>query len=154
MSLSALRILIPILFLVTLYLSQRYWVRSARRAIAAIRRPRWRALLRVLWTTLGILLLLAVVERFVAFRNHAWPTPGISRWSSEFLGLWFTWSLFAFLVISAVRGLDWLWRKSAGLARGVRPSSIGQGDPPADPRRRYFLRTATYAAGALPLAGA
>ena len=153
MSLSALRILIPILFLVTLYLSQRYWVRSARRAIAAVRRPRWRAVLRVLWTALGILLLLAVVERLAAFRSSGWPTPGIARWSSEFLGLWFTWSLFAFLVISAIRGADWLWRKSAALLRTVRHADVAL-SAPADPRRRYFLRTATYAAGSLPLAGA
>jgi len=48
MSLSALRIFVPILFLVLLYLSQRYWVRSARRAIATVRRPARRKLLRVL----------------------------------------------------------------------------------------------------------
>ena len=154
MSLAALRILIPLLFLLTLYLSQRYWVRSARRAIAAVRRPRWRAVLRVLWTALGILLLLAVVERLAAFGSSDWPTPGIARWSSEFLGLWFTWSLFAFLAISAVRGVDWLWRRSAALVRVVRHADVAVSDPPADPQRRYFLRTATYAAGALPLAGA
>ncbi len=150
MHLSALRILIPILLLVTLYLSQRYWVRSARRAIAAVQRPGWRTVLRGLWTATGILLLLAVVERFVAFRANGWPAPALSRWSSEFLGLWFTWTIFGFLAISAVGGVDWMWRKSAALAGlGVRVN-----DPPLDPRRRYFLRTATYAAGALPLAGA
>src|SRR5579864_8695282 len=113
MSISALRILIPILFLVTLYLSQRYWIRSARRAIAAVRRPGWRALLRVLWTTLAVLILAAVLERFAAFGRNGWPTPIVSRWSSEFLGLWFTWSIFAFLAISLVGGIDWLVRKSA-----------------------------------------
>ncbi len=150
MHLSALRILIPILFLVTLYLSQRYWVRSARRTIVAVQRPGWRIVLRVLWTAIGILLLLAVVERFVAWGRNGWPGPAVSRWSSEFLGLWFTWTIFAFLAICAVRGVDWMWRKSAaraGIARRV-------SDPPPNPQRRYFLRTATYAAGALPLAGA
>ncbi len=149
MHFSALRILIPTLFLITLYLSQRYWVRSARRAIAAVQRPGWRIVLRVLCTAIGILVLLAVVERFVAWGRNGWPAPAVSRWSSEFLGLWFTWTIFGFLAISAVRGVDWLWRKSAALAGLVRRES----DPP-DPRRRYFLRTATYAAGALPLAGA
>jgi uncharacterized protein len=150
MSISALRILIPILFLVTLYLSQRYWVRSARRAIAAVRQPRWRAVLRVLWTMTGLLLLLAVLERFAAFHRTGWPTPGVSRWSSEFLALWFTWSMFGFLAIYLVRCLDWLGRRSAALVRTRQRLS----DPPTDPQRRYFLRTATYAAGALPLAGA
>lgn len=153
MSISALRILIPILFLVTLYLSQRYWLRSARRAIAAVHRPRWQAVLRLLWNAAGILLLLAVVERFAAFGRAGWPTPGISRWSSEFLALWFTWSIFGYLAICLVRGIDWLGVRGASLLRN-RATSATVSDPPRDPQRRYFLRTATCAAGALPLAGA
>ncbi|HEV2114479.1 MAG TPA: metallophosphoesterase [Terriglobales bacterium] len=153
MSISALRLLIPILFLVTLYLSQRYWVRSARRAITAVRHPRWRAALRALWTITGLLLLLAVLERFAAFHRTGWPIPRVSRWSSEFLALWFTWSMFGFLAIYLVRGLDWLGRRSAALVRTRQPA-MSVSDPPVDAGRRYFLRTATYAAGALPLAGA
>jgi predicted MPP superfamily phosphohydrolase len=151
MSISALRILIPILFLVTLYLSQRYWLRSARRAIAGVRQPRWRAVLRTLWNTAGILLLLAVVERFLAFGRGGWPTPRISRWSSEFLALWFTWSTFGYLAICLVRGIDLIWLRGASL---LRKRAAALSDPPPDPQRRYFLRAATYAAGALPLAGA
>ena len=154
MSISALRIIIPVLFLVTLYFSQRYWVRAARRTIASVRRPGRRAALRALWSAFGVVLLLAVVERFAAFRANNWPSPLVSRWSSEFLGLWFTWSVFGFLTIGAVRGLAWVGNKAAVAAGNVRPRSA-QGDaPPADPQRRYSLRTATLAAGALPLAGA
>ena len=152
MSLSALRIFVPILFLVLLYLSQRYWVRSARRAIATVRRAARRKLLRVLCDTAGILLLLAVIDRFVSFRISGWPTPRISRWSSEFLALWFTWSISAFVLIYLVRGIDRLWRRSAALA-GKHAASL-ETAPPADPQRRHFLRAATCAAGALPLAGA
>jgi predicted MPP superfamily phosphohydrolase len=153
MSLSALRILIPVLFLVTLYLSQRYWLRGARRAIAAVRGPRRRIVLRTLWNATGVLLLLAVVERFTAFGRGGWPMPRISRWSSEFLALWFTWSIFGYLAICLVRAIDRLWITGASLLRS--PATAGEaGDLPRDPQRRYFLRTATYAAGALPLAGA
>jgi predicted MPP superfamily phosphohydrolase len=151
MSIWALRIVIPTLFLVTLYFSQRYWVRSARRAIGAVQQPGWRAVLHVLWTATAILLLLAVVERFAAFHAGGWPTPRVSRWSSEFLGLWFTWSIFGFLAILLVRCVAWLGGKGAAL---VRSPARGASDAPADPQRRYFLRTATYAAGGLPLAGA
>jgi len=153
MSISALRILIPILFLISLYLSQRYWLRSARRTIASVQRPRWRALLRFLWNLAAVLLLLAVVECLAAFGKTGWPTSRISRWSSEFLALWFTWSIVGFLAISLVRGIDWLGRRGAAL---LRPSTSGAGvsPPPPNPQRRYFLRTATYAAGALPLMGA
>ncbi len=151
MSISALRIFIPILFLATLYLSQRYWLRSARRAITAVRRPQWRAVLRTLWNVTGVLLLLAVVERFVAFGRGGWPTPRISRWSSEFLALWFTWSIFGYLAVCLVRGIDRIWLRGASL---LRKRATALSNPPPDPQRRYFLRTATYAAGALPLAGA
>ena len=154
MSISALRIILPVLFLVTLYFSQRHWLRAARRTIASLKRPGWGAALRALWGAFGILLLLAVLERFVAFRANGWPSPVLSRWSSEFLGLWFTWSIFGFLAIGAVRGIAWVGNKSVVLARNVRVRSGKVDDPPGDPQRRYFLRTATLAAGALPLAGA
>lgn len=153
MSISALRIFIPVLFLVLLYLSQRYWVRSARRAIGAMRRPGWRTGLRILCDAAGILVLLAVVERFAAFYAHGWPTPRLSRWSSEFLALWFTWSIVAFVFISVVRGIGRLERGNRRLASS-KVSAPATSDPPADPERRHFLRAATYAAGALPLAGA
>jgi uncharacterized protein len=153
MSISALRILIPILFLVALYLSQRYWLRSARRAIMAVRGPRRRIMLRTLWNATGILLLLAVVERFAAFGRGGWPTPRVSRWSSEFLALWFTWSIFGYLAICLIRGLDRLWITGTSRLRN-RLHAAEVSDPPSDPQRRYFLRAATYAAGALPLAGA
>jgi uncharacterized protein len=151
MSISALRICIPILFLVALYLSQRYWLRSARRAITAVGQPRRRALLRLLWNVTGILLLLAVVERFAAFGRGGWPTPRISRWSSEFLALWFTWSIVGYLAICLVRGIDRLWITGASV---LRKRANGLSDPLHDPQRRSFLRAATYAAGGLPLAGA
>lgn len=154
MRISALHLIIPVLFLVTLYFSQRYWVRAARRTIASMRRSGWRAALRVLWSAFGILLLLAVVQRFVSFRANGWPAPVISRWSSEFLGLWFTWSIVGFLAIGAVRALAWIGSRSAVLARNVRSRSAKADEAPRDPQRRYFLRIATVAAGALPLAGA
>src|SRR5512142_682818 len=135
MSISALRIVIPILFLVTLYFSQRYWVRSARTAIAAVRRPVCRKVLRAAWNATGILLLLAVLERFVPFHSGGWPAPAISRWSSEFLALWFTWSIFGFLAISLVHGVDWIVRRSAALVR-TRPTAPEASDSLADPRRR------------------
>ena len=154
MSISALRILIPALFLVTLYFSQRYWLRAVRRTIASLRRPAWRTALRVLWNAFGVLLLLAVVERFAAFRTNYWPSPVVSRWSSEFLGLWFTWSIFGFLAIGAVRGVAWAGSKGVALVRSVQPRPANAEEPPTNLQRRHFLRTATLAAGGLPLAGA
>jgi predicted MPP superfamily phosphohydrolase len=153
MSISALRIFIPILFLAALYFSQRYWLRIARRAIAGVRRPVLRTALRYAWNAVGILLLIAVTERFSSFFRAGWPTPAISRWSSEFLGLWFTWSIFGYLAICLVRAFDWLWHEVRGVI-GPRSISAGRDDSPGNPGRRHFLRTATYAAGALPLAGA
>src|SRR5579872_1039518 len=154
MSLAPLRLLIPILFLLVLYLSQRYWARSARRTIDAVRHPAWRTGLRYLWTATAILLLVAVVERFAAFHNAGWPTPAIARFSSQFVALWFTWSIVGFLAISLVRGIAWIWRTGKETVHESSPATSELSNPPADAGRRHFLRTATYAAGALPLAGA
>lgn len=151
MSISALRLLIPILFLVLLYLSQRYWVRTIRHVIAAAYPSGLRTLLRALWNTASVLLLLVVIEHFLAFWKSGCPSPRISRWGSEFLALWFTWSIFAFLLIYLVRGMDGLWQRSAALVRNQKANQ--QAAPLVNPQRRYFLRAATYAAGALPMAG-
>ena len=110
-------------------------------------------MLRVLCDAAGIVVLLCVLERFAAFHTHGWPTPRISRWSSEFLAMWFTWSIFSYLLICLARGVDRLARKSLELMRSRASGGAAATDYPSDLRRRYFLRTATYAAGALPLAG-
>ena len=57
------------------------------------------------------------------------------------IGLWLTASMLSFLLILLVRGASWLGRRAL-----VRRAA---NDPP-QPERRYFLQTATYAAGAVP----
>ncbi|MFQ5723903.1 MAG: metallophosphoesterase [Terriglobia bacterium] len=60
------------------------------------------------------------------------------------LGLWVSASMFAFVLIALVQGIGWVARGLRRLVPAARASDA------LDPERRYFLQTATYAAGALP----
>jgi len=76
-----------------------------------------------------------LVSLFAYFRRPVVMVP---------VGLWMTASMFSFVLIALVQGIGWLAR----IPRIFRRQPVA--DTPALPERRYFLQTATYAAGALP----
>ncbi|MGH9805125.1 MAG: metallophosphoesterase [Candidatus Acidiferrales bacterium] len=137
--------------LALLFSSQIFWFWRARRLLRA-RPERWqRWLLGVplyAWFIglLAMFLLLPVrwwlagdapvlVSLFAFFRRPVVMVP---------VGLWMTASLFSFVLIALVQGIGLLARIPKLFQR-----SSGA-EAPALPERRYFLQTATYAAGALP----
>src|SRR4029077_9323881 len=67
-------------------------------------------------------------------------------------GLWFFSALFAYLAVKCVHGLERVWRFFK--TRSQPALSPGDEEPPIDPGRRYFFKTATAAAGATPFLGA
>lgn len=144
--------------LILLIASQVFWFRRARRLVRGRRKAWQQWLLGV--PLYGWFLLMAMVflvaplrwalfgsapvllSLFMLFRQPVVMIP---------IGLWMMASLLSFILMGIVRAPVWLGGRAKQLWRRARAS----GALPASPdgvavERRYFLQTATYAAGALP----
>jgi uncharacterized protein len=161
----ALRGLIALAVLVTLFLSQRFWYRAIWRTTG-----RWRmSWLRVSARALYCVALLAVLAAIVGgFRmgSHS-HLKQKEAFLAIFAGLWLSSALFAFLAVEIVHGVErlWNWYRSRHTVHSpAADTSIATSDAStsrhavgerlADPSRRYFFRTASVLAGAAPFAGA
>jgi hypothetical protein len=164
----ALRGLIALAVLVTIFLSQRFWYRAIWRTTA-----RWRVKwLRYAARALYCVALMAVVAALVG--GFRMGTHGHLKQREAFLaifaGLWLSSALFAFLAVEVVHGIERLWnfyRKpsakaalpvdatadTTASATAIAPHQ-SVGERLADPSRRYFFRAASVLAGAAPFAGA
>jgi uncharacterized protein len=161
----ALRGLIGLAILATIFLSQRFWYRAIWRTTG-----RWRAnWLRISVRSLYCIALLAVIAAL--FGSFRMGTHGHLKQREAFLaifaGLWFSSALFAFLAVEIVHGAERLWNwfrarqasnsSPAGAAAAtsdVSTSGHVVSERLADPSRRYFFRAASVLAGAAPFAGA
>ena len=153
-----LRITIASCLLLVLYLSQRFWYRALWRWSGRWGKMPLRAAVRLMYLA-GLLLIIASLADSV--RNvHGSLLPRVTFFN-VLAGLWFFSALFAFLAVKCVHGIDWLWslskrRRIAASPSGALnpPAAAGELDQLADPGRRYFFKTATAAAGAVPFLGA
>jgi predicted MPP superfamily phosphohydrolase len=169
----ALRGLIALAVLVTIFLSQRFWFRAIWRTTG-----RW----RVSWLRLGTraLYCVALVAVIAAIAGGLrMGSHGHLRQKEAllviFAGLWFSSALFAFFAVEIVHGVEHLWnwyrKGKAKTSSSGAPAAVGTaagtpasaevsspyhsiGERLADPSRRYFFRTASVLAGAAPFAGA
>lgn len=154
-----LRITIASCFLLVLYLSQRFWYRALWRWSGRWGKKPLRAGVRLLYLA-GLLLIIASLADSVRNGNGSFLPRG--TFFNVLAGLWFFSALFAFLSVKAVHGIDRLWSFSKARHRiatarpGASTTQISGCalDQPADPGRRYFFKTATAAAGAVPFLGA
>ena len=165
----ALRGLIGLAILATIFLSQRFWYRAIWRTTA-----RWRASwLRISTRTLYCVALVTVLVAI--FGGLRMGSHGHLKQKEAFLvifaGLWFSSALFAFLAVEVVHGVEhlWNWHRARHTAN-LSPAKIANGSADAtseastsrheigerlaDPSRRYFFRAASVLAGAAPFAGA
>jgi predicted MPP superfamily phosphohydrolase len=161
----ALRGLIGLAILATIFLSQRFWFRAIWRTTG-----RWRVnWLRLSARTLYCIALLAVIGAL--FGSFRMGTHGHLKQREAFLaifaGLWFSSALFAFLAVEIVHGAERLWNwfrarhapnssaaDAPGTTSDTSTSRHAIGERLADPSRRYFFRAASVLAGAAPFAGA
>ncbi len=153
MTVWMVRFLFLIVFLTLLYFSQRFWIVRSRRRIARVQHPKLRFVLRWLWIGAVSLFLLLLAQRVAGIAG--WPSSHQEyyAWSSILLALWLGGSIVSYLAVQVVRGAGKLWRIVAAALRRLGPRSANVPDL-VDGSRRYFLRTATFAAGALPFAAA
>jgi uncharacterized protein len=153
-----LRITIASCLLLVLYLSQRFWYRALWRWSGRWGKKPLRAAIRLLYLA-GLLLIIASLADSVRSGHGSFLPRG--TFFNVLAGLWFFSALFAFLSVKCVHGIDRLWafskrRRTAASPSGALnpPATPGDPDQPADPGRRYFFKTATAAAGAVPFLGA
>src|SRR5580692_2368326 len=141
------------------FLSQRYWFARAWRFAGRVHRPAWRKGLRgALIAALGLFALAALAAVTRNMRG------AISRgsWSSAFLGLWLTSSIFSYLFIKIISGTEWLWRRlqasfsnePAVPAALPIPALAGGHAERIDHSRRHFFQAAGVIAGAVPFVSA
>ncbi len=163
-----LRSAIALTLLMLLFLSQRFWYRSIWRATAKWRIAWLRIGVRLVYVALLVLIIGSAADGFrMGYRHHLIPNAKITM----FAGLWFTSALFAYFAVKLVRLIERVWasvrsvaRRNSASAPGSSPASltvIAPAAPPTrppaeaaellpDPSRRYFFRTASALAGAVP----
>jgi predicted MPP superfamily phosphohydrolase len=144
-----LRISIALFVLLVLCLSQHFWYRALWRWSS-----RWGSTpIRVGIRSLYLVGLLLIVVSFIdSIRNGHGNLIPRGTFLNVLAGLWFFSALFAFLAVKGVHGIERIWRFFK--ARNQPPPVFGSDDLPIDPGRRYFFKTATAAAGAVPFLGA
>jgi len=155
---------IALTLLTLLFLSQRFWCRSVWRVTAKWRIAWLRAAVRLVYVALLVLIIGSVADGFrMGYRHHLIPGAQITM----FAGLWFTSALFAYIAVKVVRVIERLYVSFRSVARRNNRASSSSPAPvtanaPAtratavaadlvpDPSRRYFFRTASALAGAVP----
>jgi len=141
------------------FLSQRYWFARAWRFAGRIQASSSRKAIR------GALLMLVFAVLFAALagvmRNMRGTISRGSFWTA-FLGFWLSSSIFSYLFIKIVAGVDWVWRRlRSAFSRSpeipaASPVSTGASvrSETIDHSRRRFFHAAGVVAGAVPFISA
>jgi uncharacterized protein len=135
------------------FLSQRYWFARGWRFAGRIHRPRWRSGMRAaLLAVLAMVALIALTDVVGNWRGTI--SPG--SWWTPFFGLWLSSSIFSYLFIKMVAGVEWLWRRARSFfsSKSHVPAASAAGMETVNHSRRYFFQTAGVLAGAVPFASA
>jgi predicted MPP superfamily phosphohydrolase len=137
------------------FLSQRYWFARVWRFAGRVERPEWRKGIR--GALIAALVVIALVALAAVARNMRGVISRGSWWSALF-GLWLTSSIFSYLFIKIVAGVEWLWRRLR--ARSTDKPVLPVASPALatrsaqaeniDHSRRYFFQAAGVIAGAVP----
>jgi predicted MPP superfamily phosphohydrolase len=138
------RIFILALFLGLVYAVQRFWFVKAWRSIGTLPSVTLQNVLRASLIGMAMLLLCAVLNPlFGRFLSRL----GGGRTVLTFASLWLVTSLFAFLAVKSVGGVEWITNAVARLRLGT----IAR---PVDSSRRRFFQYAAVVAGGVPFLAA
>jgi len=141
-----------------LYFSQRFWYRSIWRVTSHWGRWWLRFAPRMAYLLLLVMMVVTLVRVVVLGQSgFLFHQPS---WMIMVTGLWFFSSMFAYLAVKTVHGLEilWHWLCAATAKKAPAPvqtaaqfaSASEASETVPDPSRRYFFRAATAAAGAAP----
>src|SRR5712692_10599901 len=123
------------------FLSQRYWFARAWRFAGRIQQPAWRTAMRAtLLTILGMVTFIAFTDVVRNWRG----TISLGSWWTPFFGLWLSSSIFSYLFIKMIAGVDWLWRSVRSLfsAASHTPAASTARTETISHSRRYFFQAA------------
>lgn len=141
------------------FLSQRYWFarawKFAGRIHDSVARKRVRGALIALVALVALSALVAATRNMRGVISHG-------SWWTAFFGFWLTSSIFSYLFIQMIAGVEWLWKRVRILfAKKPEPVEIapnlavaGVHDEHIDHSRRYFFQAAGVIAGAVPFVSA
>jgi uncharacterized protein len=141
------------------FLSQRYWFARAWQFAGRIHDPvarkRTRAALVAVVVSVASLALIVAARSMRGIVTHG-------SWGSAFFGFWLTSSIFSYLGVKIIAGLEWLWkcvRKPSSqepVPAATAPSlaMAGASEERIDHTRRYFFHAAGVIAGAVPFVSA
>lgn len=141
------------------FLSQRYWFARAWQFAGRFHDPAARKRLRgALIVLIAFVALLAIAAATRSMRG----TVTHGSWRAAFFGFWLTSSIFSYLCIKIVAGIEWLWKRARQPACddpvpvAVAPSLAAAGalEEHIDHSRRYFFQAAGVIAGAVPFISA
>ena len=141
------------------FLSQRYWFARAWKFAGRIHDPVARK--RVRAALIALVAFVALVALAAATRNMRGVVSHGSWWTA-FFGFWLTSSIFSYLFIKIISGVEWLWNSMRmPFAEKTEPVAIAPNltvaaahDEHVDHSRRYFFQAAGVIAGAVPFVSA
>jgi uncharacterized protein len=140
-----LQVLFSTVFLLIIYLVQRFWFARAWRLIQRVRLPAWRGVLQVGWFASAGIVFVAVLDSAV---GHFLPRTGMPAAVLLLARLWMSVSFLALAAVGLTGAFNWISKSLLAAAAPLNHESIDRG-------RREFFRSAAYLAGGLPfVAGA
>ncbi|MGH9713461.1 MAG: metallophosphoesterase [Candidatus Acidiferrales bacterium] len=140
-----LQFLFSSVFLLIVYLVQRFWFSRAWRLLNRLRQPGWRNALRVLWFVSASIIFVAVLDSSL---GHFLPRTGRLAAIALFARLWLSVSFLALAAVGFTSVFNWLSKSALAVAAPLNLERIDQG-------RRAFFRSAAYFAASIPfVAGA
>ena len=150
-----LRVFVGLSAVSLLFLSQRFWFRALWRMTSRWGSKVFRLTARLLYLVALLLVILATYDGIRMGHGRIIPRGTMIN---ALAGLWYFSALFSYLAVKVVHGFDRMWQFSKRhLARLLVPP----GDAPSpgrdvvpNPSRRYFFKTATAVAGAVPFLSA
>ncbi len=163
-----IRLALFAVLLLLLYLSQRFWVAGGLRLAGRVRRPVLRRFLRSAIYLAIVAVCVAAIGGIIGLRAHMFARGSLLAAAA---GLWLSSAFLAYVAVKLVAVAEWVWLWLASRWKRLSPSAaahrkVGAELPPAsqpsapaalelaDPSRRYFFKTASYLAGAIPFVGA
>jgi uncharacterized protein len=138
------RIFLDVLYLLILFLIQRFWFLRAWQLIGRARQGAVRNSLRILWFAAASVLAVTILDGLF---GHFMPRTGLPSAVLLLSRLWLSVSFLALAAVGLTGAFNWISKSALAAAAPANHESLDRG-------RRAFFRKAAYLAAGLPFVGA